>query len=182
MKNCPVCQAVLDDNATFCPNCGNAVPAVAAPVAEAAPQQPVYQEQPYQQPYQQPVYQQPYPQPAPVVNPYDHTAEFDAQDISDHKVYCMLVYLLGTIGIIIALLAGKDSAYVKFHVRQAIKLQVTQILLMIITALLFWTIIVGIAGAVCMGIVSVLQIICFFQICGGKAKEPAIIRSLKFLK
>ena len=31
-------------------------------------------------------------------------------------------------------------------------------------------------------IVLVLKVICFFQICNGKAKEPAIIRGLGFLK
>ena len=49
-------------------------------------------------------------------------------------------------------------------------------------ALLCWTIIVPIVGGVCLAIVLVLKVICFFQICSGKAKEPAIIRSLGFLK
>ena len=35
---------------------------------------------------------------------------------------------------------------------------------------------------VALAIVLVLKVICFFQICSGKAKEPAIIRSLGFLK
>lgn len=94
----------------------------------------------------------------------------------------MLVYLMGVIGIIYALLAGKDSKYVAFHVRQALKFEVVTILLGIVMALLCWTIIVPIVGGVCMAIVLVLKVICFFQICSGKAKEPAIIRSLGFLK
>ena len=31
-------------------------------------------------------------------------------------------------------------------------------------------------------ILFVLKIIAFFQVCGGKAKEPSIIRSLGFLR
>lgn len=157
MKYCPKCGAQMEDNALFCPNCGNNA-------------------QPNGSPNQAPVYAAPEP------DPFDHTEEFDAKDISENKVLCMLVYLMGAIGIIYALLAGKDSKYVAFHVRQALKFEVVTILLAIVMALLCWTIIVPIAGGVCLTIILVLKVICFFQICSGKAKEPAIIRSLGFLK
>lgn len=157
MKYCPKCGAQMEDNAAFCPNCGNNA-------------------QPNGSPNQAPVYAAPEP------DPFDHTEEFDAKDISENKVLCMLVYLMGAIGIIYALLAGKDSKYVAFHVRQALKFEVVTILLGIVMALLFWTIIVPIVGGVCLAIVLVLKVICFFKICSGKAKEPAIIRSLGFLK
>lgn len=157
MKYCPKCGAQMEDNAAFCPNCGNNA-------------------QPNGSPNQAPVYAAPEP------DPFDHTGEFDAKDISENKVLCMLVYLMGAIGIIYALLAGKDSKYAAFHVRQALKFEVVTILLGIVMALLFWTIIVPIVGGVCLAIVLVLKVICFFQICSGKAKEPAIIRSLGFLK
>lgn len=116
------------------------------------------------------------------VDPYDHTAEFDATDISENKVFAMLPYLLGTIGIIIALLASNTSQYVRFHVRQAIKFTVCSILAGICAVILCWTFIVPIAYIILAMVFLVLKIICFFQICGGKAKEPAIIRDLGFLK
>ncbi len=116
------------------------------------------------------------------VDPYDHTAEFDPQDISDNKVYAMLVYLMGTIGIIIALLAAQNSRFVAFHVRQALKIVAVNLLMVIAAAVLFWTIIVPIAAGVMAVVFWVIKIICFFQICSGKAKEPAIIRSLGFMK
>lgn len=153
MKNCPNCHAVLDDNAVFCPSCG---------IQLGAPQQPYAT--------------------VPVYDPFDHTAEYDPKDISDNKVFAMLAYLLGTIGIIIALLASSASPYVKFHVRQALKFVVVEILVTICIVLLFWTVIVPIVGGIFLAVLGVIQIICFFQVCSGKAKEPAIIRSLKFLK
>lgn len=122
---------------------------------------------------------QPY---APIVEPHDHTAEFDPRDISDNKVLAMLPYLMGAIGIIVALLAINESRYVAFHVKQALKFIVVQALTGIIGVLLAITFIVPIAAAVCNIIIFVLQIIAFFQVCGGKAKEPAIIRDLGFLK
>lgn len=118
----------------------------------------------------------------PQGDPYDHTAEFDPRDISDNKVFAMLGYLLGTVGIIIALLASRKSPFTMFHVRQALKFTVVNILMLICVALLFWTIIVPVAYGVMSCIFLVLRVICFFQICSGKAKEPAIIRSLGFLK
>jgi len=118
---------------------------------------------------------------APAVNPYDHTAEFDKTDISNNKVYAMLVYLLGWIGIVIALLASHESKYLQFHIRQAMKINVCSILLGVVTALLFWTFIVPIVAGIAIIILTVLQFIAFFQICAGKAKEPAIVRSLGFL-
>ena len=119
---------------------------------------------------------------APILPPYDHTMEFEAKDVSDNKVYAMLVYLMGIIGVIIALLAGKDSPYAQFHIREGIKLTVVNILLAICAAVLCWTFIVPIAAGIAMVIVFVLRVIAFFQICNGKAVEPAIIRNFGFLK
>lgn len=164
MKTCPNCSCQLEDNATFCVNCG----------AQFASQQPFQQTPPQQQ------YAPPYT--PPVADPYDHTAEFDPKDISDNKVFAMICYILGIFGIVIALLASRSSEYTMFHVRQALKINVTTILMTICSVILCWTFLVPIAAAI-MGVVFfVIQIICFFQVASGKAKEPAIIRSLKFLK
>lgn len=127
------------------------------------------------------------------VDPYDHTAEFDKKDISDNKVIAMLVYLMGPIGIIIALLAGSTSAYAGFHVRQALKFTAVQILAGIALLVCILVniipylgqivyILVALAYIGLLGTLTVLKFICFFQICKGKAKEAAIIRNLKFLK
>lgn len=164
MKICPKCQTQLDDNAMFCTNCGTQF---AAPNGQQAPNYNAYQP-----PYAG----------TPTYDPYDHTAEFDPKDISDNKVMSMLVYLMGWIGIIIALLGSHSSPYAAFHVRQALKFTVVNALMLICTLLLFWTILVPIAYGVMSIVFFVIKIICFFQICSGKAKEPAIIRSLGFLK
>ncbi|MBQ7980023.1 MAG: zinc ribbon domain-containing protein [Oscillospiraceae bacterium] len=118
---------------------------------------------------------------APAVSgdPTDHTAEFDPRDISDNKVIAMLPYLLGVVGLIIAMLMTNTSKYVTFHIRTALKFTVVETLLIFVN-------IVPILGQIAyvVGIVTclVLRIIAFFQICSGKAKDPAIISSLGFLK
>lgn len=113
---------------------------------------------------------------------FDHTSEFDAKDVSENKVYAMVLYLMGILGIIIALLASKDSPYLKFHIRQVVKLQVVSILSAIVIALLVWTIIVPIVGGIWVVVIAVVQIICFFRVCMGKSVEPPIVRSIGFLR
>lgn len=126
-------------------------------------------------------YNDPYTTAAPVIPEWDHTAEFDPKDVSDNKVIAMLVYLLGVVGILIALLS-QNSPYVSFHVRQALKFLVIETLVGIATAVLCWTIIVPVAAGIFYLVLLVVKIICFVSICKGEAKEPVIIRSFSFLK
>ncbi len=152
MKFCPNCGSPLEEGAVTCPNCGDPLTLKAEPA------------------------------PAVYVDPMDHTAEFEAGDISDNKVIAMLPYLLGVIGLIIALLARSDSPYANFHVRQYLKICVCEAIIAICSAVLCWTILVPIAGGICVVILLVVRVICFFQICKGQAKEPAIVGKLGFLK
>lgn len=168
MKQCPNCKNQIDDNAAFCTVCGVRFDSV-------QPQQGFNQNQgAYNMPPQGGY--------APQYDPYNHTAEFDAKDISENKVLAMMVYLLGIVGIIVAMIGRKDSPYAAFHVHQAMKFVVVDALLAICTLVLFWTCIVPIAASILEVVLLVVKIICVFQVGSGKAKEPVIIRSLGFLK
>ena len=190
MKVCPKCNSQLADDAMFCTSCGAQLGGSAQeqqPHAQSVQQNQQFNQQTNQQfnqQYNQQTNQNPYyTQPvAPAYDPFDHTAEFDAKDISDNKVFAMAAYLLGLLGIIIALLASHDSKFARFHVNQALKFTIINILIAICSLVLCWTIIVPIAAAVMCLVFFVIEIICFFQVCSGKAKEAPILRSLKFLK
>lgn len=151
MKKCPRCGAALDDRAQFCNYCGA-------------------------------VFGNPNVPSAPVnFMPYDHTAEYDPADISKGKIYAMLPYLMGIIGVFIALLASNQSPFVEFHIRQYLKFTAVRILAGIVTVLTFWLVLPMIALPILLAVLYVIQIMTFFSVCSGKAKEPAIIRDLKFL-
>lgn len=172
MKICQQCGAEVADNASFCAKCGAKMESAgnAGSTGNASNTGNGMNQGQYQQYYQAPA------------DPYDHTAKFDPKDISDNKVFAMIAYLTGTIGIIIALLASNKSAYAMFHVRQALKFTVLSTLTGIIALILVWTFIVPIAATLFILVLFVCRIIAFFSICGGKAKEPYIVRSFNFLR
>lgn len=169
MKQCPNCRNQIADDAAFCPVCGTAVNAFHSFPEPYPPQQPVTPP---------PVYAPPVPK----INPFDHTSKFSSRDIQEHRLACMLVYLLDFIGIIIALLDAKDSEYTRFHIRQSMKFCVLEILIGMISTVFCWTFIIPILGLICLFILLVLKFVSFTQVCNGKAVEPVIVRKLKFLK
>lgn len=159
MKVCTRCGAQLADSATFCPHCG--MQCGAQPPADPRQAQNGY----------------PYP-----AMPYDHTAEYDPRDIAANKVLCMPVYLMGILGLFIALLAGTDSPYAKFHVKEGIKLAVLESLLALCASILAITLIVPLLALIMLGVLVVVRVICFVKVCGGKAEEAPIVRGLGFLR
>ena len=112
-------------------------------------------------------------------DPLDHTAEFDPADISANKVFALIPYLMGWVGVIITLLASSSSPYAGFHVRQALKIQIAALLSLVLLIIPFLG---GVAAFDCKIIAIVLNLICFFRVCSGKAIEAPIVSSFKFLK
>ena len=153
MKNCPNCQAENPDEAGFCASCG-------APMNG----QPAYQ---------------PYTEPA--ISPFDHTKDYDGEDIAQNKVLAMSAYLLGLPGILLALLAARDSKYNLFHVHQALKITVLEVLMLLFTGVLCWTFVVPAVCGILLIVLVVLRILAFITVCQGKAIEIWLIRNLKFL-
>lgn len=153
MKYCPNCGKQVEDTVSFCTDCGT--------------------------PINGPV---PAPAPAPKVDPYDHSADYQAEDIADSKLYCMLVYLAGLVGVIVALLAKPDSAYTRFHIRESVKATVVEALLLLATGLLSVTVVVPFVGGVAFVVMLVLRFICFVRVCKGRAREFPILCKFGFLK
>ncbi len=121
---------------------------------------------------------------APFVSSTDHTAEFSPAEVADNKLFAALIYALSIVGVVIALLANLNnkSAYLKFHIKQGLKLFIANMIVTVASLVLCWTFIVPIAGAVCAIILVVVQIICFIQTLRNKSVEPPIISGLGFLK
>ena len=204
MKICANCGTSVPDDAAFCNNCGSAMteapasdntgaPAATSSDNGAAPQpgnapaptpvpapapasQQGFQQQPYgQAPYQQPQYQQPYV----AFDPKDHTSEFDPKDIADNKLFAILPYLFSCIAGIIVGIYVKDSEFVKFHIKNSIRIDITAFLLLLVCIIPFIGWIIAIVGAIVLFVIDIIAIVWAFQ---GKAKELPIIGSIGFLK
>ncbi|WP_405354504.1 zinc ribbon domain-containing protein [Ruminococcus sp.] len=171
MNNCPRCNAQLEDNAAFCPNCGFSVAQQAATQPQQA--QPNPQEQQYNQ-YAA----------APVANPTDHTAEFSAEEVSENKLIAALIYVSGILGVIVALIAqsSRKSKYLDFHIKQGLMITIIMFFLAVAGAILSFTCIVPIAAAICEVILLVCQYICLFKTLANKSVEVPIINKFGFLK
>lgn len=169
MKTCPKCKMQHNDDVMFCPNCGTPF--------QDNPNRPENTQSPNNTAYAQPAYGQ------YQTKPYDHTAEFDINDVKNNKLFALLVYSMNILGVVIALIANisQKSAYLSFHINQALKISITELIVAFITAVLFWTCIVPIAAGVVSVILFVVTIICFCKTCANKSVEAPIIRSLSFL-
>lgn len=118
----------------------------------------------------------------------NHSSQFSFDDICENKVSAIAAYLLGPVGIIIALLIARDSAYTAFHVRQALKLTISSVILEIAAAVfalfglipfmgIIFKLVLILICAAWIGVL-VLRLIAVAQVCDGEAREPAIIGKL----
>lgn len=157
----------------------------AQPASETASAQPEPVSQGTQQFQPQPVTGAAPSQIAPPA-PTDFTHTFDSEEVAKNKVFATGSYLLGFIGIVIALLAAKDSEYVKFHVRESMKIQVlcallglASVLLCLASVLLCWTIIIPILGCIAIAVLGVIEIICMVRAMMGQSKKVPLIGNWK---
>ena len=107
----------------------------------------------------------------------------EVMDHPFHILFCddtpKTVLILETIyGIIIGIYV-KDSAYVKFHIKNSIRFAIASILVLLLMIIPFlgW-----IAAAICEAVLGVVKIIAIVWAFQGKAKELPIISSIGFLK
>ena len=203
MKICPNCGNQLTDENVFCNNCGTNVSNVASIVAgaavDAANKAPQWegearqdavnmnqaangagnQPQEFGQQADFGANQQYNAGPAvQTYDPKDHTAEFDPRDIADNKIIAALPYFTLALGVVAALLV-KESAYCKFHAKNAIRLEIAMVLALIpaIVPVIGW-----IVSAVLAVILVVVNIIAIVNVLQGKAKDLPIVGNIGFLK
>lgn len=166
MKKCIFCGNEVEEDTTFCPECGRRIK------EEKQPQHQEYVQSSAQVDYQQGNQNnqsyfnvQPQPQPKP----------------STDKIFALVPYVCGILGSILAVLAAKDSQFVMFHVKQALKNDVVLSITTLIVALLAWTFVVPIAGGIFIIVLLVVKFIAFVGACKGQMNEMPIISKFDFL-
>lgn len=174
MKICYTCGSRANDDAAFCTSCGASFADTGTAANEKSAPNTGFNSA--YNPTMNNQYQT-YGAPNYMADPFDHTSEFSPEDISENKVFAAAVYMLDVFGVIIGLLAANQSKYVRFHVRQALKITVLTYVSFIIGLLLIWTGIAFLAASVFCFILFVVRIIGFIHAWKGQAKELPIIRN-----
>ena len=169
MAFCRNCGTKIDDNAKFCPGCGQAVeaPATEQIKTEATEQPKAEQAQGQQNDLSAKV--------ANLNNTKDTTDQFDKDDIEKNKAMGLLAYIL----FFIPLLAAKDSPFARYHANQGLVL----FLCGLISSVLWIIPILGwIIAPILSIVITVLAVIGIINALNGKAKELPIIGKFKVLK
>ena len=169
MAFCRNCGTKIDDNAKFCPGCGQAVeaPATEQIKTEATEQPKAEQAQGQQNDLSAKV--------ANLNNTKDTTDQFDKDDIEKNKAMGLLAYIL----FFIPLLAAKDSPFARYHANQGLVL----FLCGLISSVLWIIPILGwIIAPILSIVITVLAVIGIINALNGKAKELPIIGKFKILK
>ena len=169
MAFCTNCGTKIDDNAKFCPGCGQAVeaPATEQIKAEATEQPKAEQAQGQQNDLSAKV--------ANLNNTKDTTDQFDKDDIEKNKAMGLLAYIL----FFIPLLAAKDSPFARYHANQGLVLFICGLISSVlwIIPILGWII-----APILSIVITVLAVIGIINALNGKAKELPIIGKFKILK
>ncbi len=192
MAYCNNCGAQLAEGAKFCPKCGNAVGAVATPVNQQSPQQPVQPQQAWDEPKRDVRQEQDSNMANNLLgqmnNTADTTAEYDPKDIEANKAMALLSYF--GILVLIPIFGAKDSKFARFHANQGLTLclaaivygvaysVLTGIILAISWRLYFLVSIIGLVSVVFL----VLAVIGIINAVNGKAKELPLIGKINLLK
>ena len=169
MAFCGNCGTKIDDNAKFCPGCGQAVeaPATEQIKTEATEQPKAEQAQGQQNDLSAKI--------ANLNNTKDTTDQFDKDDIEKNKAMGLLAYIL----FFIPLLAAKDSPFARYHANQGLVL----FLCGLISSVLWIIPILGwIIAPILSIVITVLAVIGIINALNGKAKELPIIGKFKILK
>ena len=169
MAFCGNCGTKIDDNAKFCPGCGQAVeaPATEQIKTEATEQPKAEQAQGQQNDLSAKV--------ANLNNTKDTTDQFNKDDIEKNKAMGLLAYIL----FFIPLLAAKDSPFARYHANQGLVL----FLCGLISSVLWIIPILGwIIAPILSIVITVLAVIGIINALNGKAKELPIIGKFKILK
>lgn len=170
MAFCRSCGSKLDDNATFCPNCGapveNANTAnngadgaksnVGNDISDALNK---------------------------LNDTADTTTEYDKQDIDNNLLMGILCYI--SILVFIPIFAAKDSRYVRFHANQGLVLFIAEIVWYIASSILKFIIRLSFFAKLLsfLNIVFViLAVLGIVNVVNGKAKELPVIGSIRILK
>ena len=165
MAFCSKCGKEINDGQKFCPGCGapadgstaNTTNSGATPTVDLSDRI------------------------ANFTNTADTTAEFDANDIQENKVFAILAYI--GILVLVPILGAPNSKFARYHANQGLVLFILDICWGVVSAILF---LIPVLGWIIswLGYIGILALVITGIINGatGKAKALPLIGGIKLLK
>ena len=119
-----------------------------------------------------------------ILNTPDKTSEFDPKDVSDNKVWAILSYCF--IVVIVAIIAKKDSPYVKYNANQGLVVFLLMLASSILGTVLGMIPFIGWLFSIIFWLVNIaltlLEVFGIVNSAMGKAKELPFLGKIKLLK
>lgn len=195
MKKCNVCGFECENELTLCPTCGRNTDGSDTVKASATATDPFER---YRKEIDEQIKQQeqritdlqekmktekaenepPKKKKENLFDEYDKTELFEESDVKEHRFFAILIYLTGVIGIALALLKDKSSPYLSFHIQEGIKIVAADALILILSAILSWTVIVPLLGTAAIIASAVIKLTSAFWTYKGLTKNAVIIRKI----
>lgn len=117
-------------------------------------------------------------------NTADTTAEYDAKDIEQNKIFAILAYISWLV--LVPIFVAKDSKFAKFHVNQGLVLAIVEIICWVAFGILGRLPLIGWIFGIADGLVSLvcflIAVVGVINAANGKAKELPIIGKAKIFK
>ncbi len=176
MAICSKCGAQIDDNATFCPQCGTQVGAADNNTTRANNNSTGNASEKVNAAVDTVKDK--------LTNTKDHTAEFDQADIDANKGMAILAYL--AILVLVPIFAAKESKYAKFHSNQGIILCIIGIVFNVICKILCAIPLIRIIGYIVWAVggiaLFIVWLLAIINVVNGKAKELPFVGGIEILK
>ncbi len=112
---------------------------------------------------------------------WDKTQLFSPDEVKEYRLTAVLIYLLGIFGILLSLMTDKNSGYLKFHIKEELKITTITAFLGITALILFWTFIIPVICVVGLIICTVVNLIAAYRTLKGKSENAVIVRNLSIL-
>lgn len=112
---------------------------------------------------------------------WDKTELFSEEDVKEYRLTAVLIYLLGIFGIFLALLTDKNSEYLRFHIKEELKITVAAAFLSVTAIVLFWTFVIPVICTVGIIVCASVNLISAYRTIKGKSENAVIVRNLSVL-
>ena len=112
---------------------------------------------------------------------WDKTELFSEEEVTEYRLTAVLIYLMGIPGVFLALITDKNSAYIRFHMKEELKIATVTAFLSVIAIIFFWSFVIPVICIAGIIICCTVNLISAYRTLKGKSENAVLIRNLSIL-